>query len=268
MPVYFRDDPFLLEKALLSVYANSIQPAEVLVVVDGQVSDALNIVINNFVKYSNFKVIRLKVNSGITEALNVGLDNIESEWVFRADADDYNLPDRFEKQIPYLKRGYALVGGAIQEVDTDGKALSVRSLPSEYEDILRFAGIRNPFNHMTVAFNKKNVIDLGYYPYIYLREDYALWAKMLSKGLKAYNLQDVLVYASAGDQMIMRRGGFRYAFAELELQKHLVKCKLKNSLKAVLDGLMRSTLFICPFFIRKYVYTNYLRKNLHDDGEN
>jgi hypothetical protein len=33
--------------------------------------------------------------------LNYGLSFVKTEWVARADDDDFNLPNRFEAQLPY-----------------------------------------------------------------------------------------------------------------------------------------------------------------------
>lgn len=93
------------------------------------------------------------------------------------------------------------------EVDRTGRPIAIRKVPSTEKEIRKFICHRNPFNHMTVAFRRSIVSDLGGYPDIFLKEDYALWACMLSRGVKMTNLEYILVNATAGSEMYRRRGG-------------------------------------------------------------
>ncbi len=51
-------------------------------------------------------------------------------------------------------------------------------------------------------------------PNVYLKEDYALWARMIQEGARCQNLPEVLVTAATGEDLYRRRGGGRYAAAE------------------------------------------------------
>jgi hypothetical protein len=114
---------------------------------------------------------------------------------------------------------------------------------------------------MSVGYLTSTVKNAGGYPAIHLKEDYALWAKLLSQGCNVCNLDVVLVDATAGVEMFQRRGGLRYALAEIDLQRHLVVCGLKSSPIALMDGVLRSAVFLAPNVVREYFYINFLRKN-------
>jgi len=230
MAVYKGDDVDLFERALQSVFDNTLQPDEFILVVDGPIPKALNLIIQLYQEKFNTQVIYLPVNKGLSHALNAGLAKVRTDWVVRADADDINLPDRFMLLANVASGTEApdLIGGAINEIDRNGNILTTRRTPLSHFEIVQFAKYRNPFNHMSVAYSRKLALQCGGYPHIYLREDYALWANMLSKGAKTLNLPDVLIHATAGHDLNLRRGGWRYAWAELELQRHLVKCKIKS----------------------------------------
>lgn len=263
MPVYKKDDPVIFHEAVQSVLENSIKPSQFLIVVDGPIGTDLEKVILFFKnkKSSNIEVLRLSKNNGLSVALNSGLKRIRNEIVFRADADDIYLPNRFEEQIPYLMNGYDIIGSSIIEMDKDKNFLAIREVPLEHNKIKKFLKKRSPFNHMTVGYKLSCVMESGLYPEDYhLREDYALWAVMISKGAKTINLKKTLVRATTGMEMYKRRGGINYAKGEFKFQKFLVKLKIKNILEALIDGVLRFTAFVLPNFIRAYIYINLLRK--------
>jgi glycosyltransferase involved in cell wall biosynthesis len=259
MSVYAKDSPDLFKNALRSVISNSILPTEFIVVADGELTVELSKILYHFSDHYPVKVVQLPRNLGLAKALNVGLSYISAEYTIRADADDFNYPNRFKLLLSRLDEGFDLVGSAIREVGKDGAEVAFRRCPLTEVEIRHFAKKRNPFNHMTVGYRTAAVVDVGGYPEIYLKEDYALWATLLSKGARVCNLDSVLVDATAGRDMYRRRGGLRYAFAELELQQHLVECGLKSIFCALIDGVMRSVLFLSPSFVREFVYLRFLR---------
>lgn len=259
MAVYFKDNPCLFANALNSICLQTELPDEVVLVEDGPLTSELSALIDSFRTKLNIVSVKLSENKGLAVALNAGLKVVSNDIVYRADSDDVNRPDRFEKQLKFFLDDYDLVGGAIQEIDEAGVPIAVRSLPTDDVDIRKFLKFRNPFNHMSVAFRKDVVLACGGYPNIYLKEDYALWAKMLNYNARALNLKDVLVDATAGNGMYRRRGGWRYCLSEIELQKHLLRCGVKNLFEAVFTGVIRSSVFLVPAYLRGFIYERFLR---------
>lgn len=261
MAVYEKDQPRLLRMALDSVYANTLKPDAFVLVQDGPVGEELTAVISEFAAKPDFTLVKLPLNRGLAYALNTGLQLIKTPYVFRADADDYNLPNRFAKQISTLNSGYDLVGALIMEVDKEGEAIAIRSVPTCHHDIRGFISRRNPFNHMTVAFRHSKVMDAGGYPDIFLKEDYGLWAILVSSGAKVANLNEVLVNATAGSEMYKRRGGLNYVKSEIQIQFFLVARGLQSPFGAIVIGLLRSFVFLMPAVLRGFVYEKFLRKS-------
>lgn len=265
MSVYQKDDVVLFERAVNSVYANTLLPDAFVLVVDGPVPQALHDSILVLRARYPLEVLHLPVNLGLAHALNVGLRRVCTTWVVRADADDYNVLGRFALQAAAVMQSVQsidLVGGAIQEVESDGKHYAVRRTVERHEHIRRYAAYRNPFNHMTVAYRTELALRCGGYPNIHLKEDYSLWANMLACGARCLNLPDVLVLASAGREMHKRRGGLRYAIAEISLQRHLVSTGLKLPLSAFIHGLSRSIVFMLPSTVRGWIYNKMLRTSI------
>lgn len=259
LAVYKKDNPHLLGTALDSIFANSLQPCEVIIVADGELTDELLRVIQRFSVNPQLRLLQLPTNVGLAIALNAGLQVITTTYTVRADADDFNHPDRFERLIEKLQQGFDIVGSAIREVDKSGEFVAIRSCPATETEIRQFIRKRNPFNHMAVAFRTEVVRAAGGYPSIHLKEDYALWASLVSRGSKVCNLELMLVDATAGTEMYQRRGGVKYALAEIELQSHLVQCGLKSPFSALVDGVMRSAVFLAPNKVREFVYLKFLR---------
>jgi len=264
MAVYEKEDPYLFKQALKSVFANTLLPDSFILVVDGPVPESIEHIIDEAKHlYDILHVYRLHENCGLSTALNEGLTYVKTEWVVRADSDDINRVDRFEKQaaaIADISLSVDIIGGAIQEIDYDGTPLAVRRTVENDSDIRRFIRRRSPFNHMSVAFRTDLVRKVGGYPNIFLKEDYALWALLIHAGARCANLPDVLVDATTGREMYRRRGGLKYAKAEVDLQRHLLSLNIKSISQAFFDGMARSIVFLMPSLFRAFVYKTFLRE--------
>jgi len=261
MAVYGRDDPVLFERAVRSACEGSLLPDAFVLVADGPLPPALQTRVDRLVEEFRIELIALAHNVGLARALNAGLRLVRTEWIVRADADDFNLPERFAQQALAARAEPApdLMGGTIVELDREGRILASRLTATTHDEILRFASRRCPFNHMTVAYRTSLALAVGGYPAIHLREDYGMWALMLHAGARCCNLPQVLVHASAGREMYRRRGGWRNAGAEWALQRHLMRCGLKGPLSALVDGLLRMLVFLLPAGLRGRVYERLLR---------
>lgn len=263
MSVYQKDDPALLRRALDSLVCQSVLSQKILIVSDGPLTQELELVLKNFVmRHSELvKILRLKQNCGLATALNFGLKHIETEWVARADADDINHVDRFRETANVLAQNpeVSLVGSAINECNVNGEVLQVKSQPCDHLNIISYCRKRNPFNHMTVVYRVRAALAVGGYPNINLREDYGLWIKLLSSGVKSMNIQKTLVNATADNDFYVRRGGIRYALGEITLQKLLVAHKMKSAWQAFFHGVMRAAIFVGPVAIRRAIYRSILR---------
>ena len=247
-------------KALESIYKNTILPDQVVVTVDGKVSSFFKDLIVKYQEKYNLDLIWIPEKVGLDKALNIGLEKCNNEYVFRADGDDINHKDRFEEQLPFLYL-YDVVGSNIDEYDQFGNYISTRFVPKFNEEISKMMPFRNPINHMSVAFKKSKVMEVGGYPNLFLKGDYGLWIKLKAANFKFYNLEKSLVNASTGDRMIKDRGGARYILSELLLQKYLLQNGLTNLITAFLIFFLRSIVFISPVYLRSFIYKKFLRIN-------
>ena len=262
MAVYKNDNPFLFRKAIESVIANTLLPNQFIIVIDGPLSSELNIVIRDFSSSSIIKIdfISLPHNIGLASALNKAIPFIKYPWVVRADSDDINLPHRFLSQAKFIidNPNIDLFGSQILELNNNTMVHKNKYVPLSQPDIFKFLKFRNPFNHMTICIRLNVLILSGGYPNIYLREDYGLWSIVLSLTQNVANMKDILVHVNSID-LVSRRGGLKYAFGELDLQKLLISTRHISFLNGLANLIQRFTFFILPLKIRTFIYNNLLR---------
>ena len=117
MCVYEGDNPDWFVTAVNSVINQSKAPSEIVLVVDGPVSEPLDAVVTFYEQNPLFKIIRLSENVGLGRALDICLENCSFDVVARMDSDDIALADRFEKQLEFLELNpdTDIVGGNIAE---------------------------------------------------------------------------------------------------------------------------------------------------------
>lgn len=264
MGFYYHNDPLLFEVAVDSIFSNTLQPSQFVLVADGPLSEGLERSLKSLQqRYSNrIDLLRLPVNVGHALALNAGLQYITLPWIVRADVDDFNLPHRFAALATLLasQPELELMSSAILEIDATGQPIAIKSVPCSESEIHQYAKTRNPFNHMAAAYRREAVLACGGYPNVHLREDYALWCYLLARRSPVANTSEVLVHATAGRDMYHRRGGWRYAKAEWKLQNLMVSCRLKSRVQAWRDCLLRISVSLSPACLRGKVYELFLRK--------
>lgn len=255
--VYYKEKPQYLNDCLKSIYSSTLNPAEVILVKDGPLSNELNDVIDFFVLNNRLKVICLEENKGLGIALNIGLHECNYKLVARMDADDICEPERFRKQYTHLiDNPYVnLLGGNITEYSEDFTSCQgLRTVPSSYDEIRNKCHLRNPFNHMTVMFRKEAILSVGGYKEHQFMEDYNLWLRLIASGNIVENLNESLVKVRAGHQMIKRRSGLSYIKSEYKLMKLINELKLTNRFESLAVFLMRSFIRCLPHNLLHKVY--------------
>lgn len=264
MAVYQGDDARLFNNALISVFENTLQPDQFVLVVDGFIPESIENVIGAYRTCGRLEVVRLASNQGLARALNAGIERVRFEWIVRADADDANLPDRFENQAAAAIADSRLdvIGGSLQEVEIDGTPIAIRRTPLFHEAIVKRLPSRNPINHPAVAYRTALVKKVGGYPQVYLKEDYALWCLFARAGARFRNLDQILVLATAGLALYRRRGGWRYIRSEIDIQALMIDLGLKSRTVGIAHGAARGLVFALPGWVRGIIYRYLLRSSI------
>ncbi len=229
MCVYEKDNPKWFKEAVDSILNQTVQPEEVVLVVDGPVPSELDLVIRKYEEKDLFHVIRFAENQGHGNARRAGLEACTNELVALMDADDISLPTRFEKLLSAFQADEALdiVGGNITEfIGEPDNIVAKREVPAGHEKIMEYMKYRCPMNQMTVMFKKSSVAQVGGYIDWYCDEDYYLWLRMALAGMKFENVPETLVNVRVGKEMYQRRGGRKYFESEAKLQKYMLENKV------------------------------------------
>ena len=263
LSVYYNESPYYFRQSIDSLFNQSLQLAEVVLVKDGELTPELENVITEYTaKYLQIRVVPLKQNQGLGKALNEGLKHCSYDLVARMDTDDIAKPNRFEKQIRVFQEHPELdvVGAWIDEFEeTTSNIISTRKLPEVHDDICQFAKKRNPENHPVIMFRKQAVLAAGGYQHFPLFEDYYLWIRMLQNGAKFYNIQESLLYFRFSPAMFKRRGGLKYVTTELRFQNQLRNLGFITSSEYLYNVFIRVITRMMPNTLRAILYKKALR---------
>ena len=230
----YYDNPKLLKLSIESIFKNNITPDSFILTIDGKIPKNNWDIINKLTEKYDIQINNIKKNIGLALALNNAINLVKTKWIARADSDDINMANRFEKQIEYAIDNYDVIGCNILEVDRTNKYPNLeKKMPSSDSDIKNYLKYRNPINHMTAFYKTDLIKKVGGYPNIYKREDYGLWIKLTNYGATFYNINETLVKVDAGDSLYKRRRGLKNIIAEFDLQFLSYKLKIKPFYLAV-----------------------------------
>lgn len=162
-----------------------------------------------------FLIIQNEKNMRLAASLNHCLQYAEGEYCARMDGDDYIAPDRFEKQIQYLREHpeFQLVGTLMQTFNEEGlgRVVSYKEFPNKYE--LRYGPC---FSHASILTYTRVYKELDGYivsPRTARGQDFDLWFRFFAKGFKGVNLQEPLYYVREDEYAFLRRKTKLYLWA-------------------------------------------------------
>lgn len=199
-----------LKEAIDSILNQTYTNWELILCDDCSTDDTYEIA-ESYQKQYPDKIILLKneKNSRLAFTLNHCLEAATGEFVARMDGDDISLPDRFEKQVAFLRNhpDIVLVGTAMQRFSDDG-SLGAIAYCEEYPDKDTPYKKGLVFNHATIMAYRSVYNDLGGYtvcPRTVRGQDRDLWYRFLAVGYKGANLQEPLYMVRENEAAIKRR---------------------------------------------------------------
>lgn len=179
---YFRE-------CLASVEKQDYPNLSVLVVLNGPASKLKKQLQINFSSMNRPVVFLSTPLRGIVNALNIGIENCESELIARIDADDLMPPSRISHQVSEFQRDTELVcvGGQLEYL-TSVSYPRHPGYPHKHKEICHALHRYSSLPHPGVMFKKSAITNIGNYsndyPYI---EDWNLWVRLSAIG-KVINL--------------------------------------------------------------------------------
>ena len=189
MPIY-KTEPFLRE-ALDSMLSQTFTDFELIVLNDCSPGNAEEILD----EYKDPRIVRYlgEKNAGLANVLNVGMEMARGKYIARMDSDDLSSPNRLEVQVNYLEQhpdidlcscGMTLFGAMEDRWirESDFETLRINAL--FFSPILHASSVwrRDAFDRLGLRFRQEMVP----------AEDYDLWCRALSGGLRLVNIPECL----------------------------------------------------------------------------
>jgi glycosyltransferase involved in cell wall biosynthesis len=183
-----------LDEAIESILSQSFSDFEFIAIDDGSTDGS-----GTLLEFYQKKDSRLRVyhqdNRGLVESLNRGCGLAQGEYLARMDADDIAVPDRLSWQVSFLQQNpeIAVLGGAIERIDSSGKSLEVKHYPVTDREIKAALLHTSALPHPAVLIRKETFRCVGGYRAAFVdAEDYDLWLR-ISERWQLANLDRVLL---------------------------------------------------------------------------
>lgn len=256
MSVYYKEKPSYLDQSLQSLFDQTVKPNQVVLVLDGVLSEKIEKVIYKWAgMYHEIELYPLDKNVGLSAALRYGLEKCRNEIVFRMDTDDVCYSNRFEEMLLFFEMhpNLEVAGSFATIINGEGERGGILKVPISENDIYKNVWAC-PFNHPTVCFKKSALMRIGSYsenpgP---RQDDYELWFRVVAGGLKCMNLAKPLLYYRFTSSNIARNN-IHVGWARLKVGlKGAFMCKCAPiAYIGVAYPLLRS---LMPGFIRGKLY--------------
>ncbi len=254
--IYKKENPEWLREALESVFSQTVQPSEVVMVKDGPLTEELEATLCKFEqKHPIFNFVVNETNLGLGLALQKGVLACKNEIIARMDTDDIIPPDRFEKQLSKIEEGYDVVScWSRLFLGSRDNVIAVKERPEHHEDIIKLAHRRSPVCHAAAFMRKSAVIKAGNYQHRQYYEDYNLWVRMILAGAKFYNVQEVLYDVRTTEEQLRRRGGFAYLRKELKYLREFYNMGFYTRKDLFINANIRIAARLMPQNLRSFVF--------------
>ena len=215
MGIYNIPSKNILKKSIDSILNQTYKDIEFIIIDDGSTNDTFEWA-KDLTKDDNRVVLKKnEKNLGLTKTLNIALSLANGDFIARMDGDDYCSFDRIEKQVNFLERNkeYSLVASNMNLFDENGVWGERKNNEVICKEDFLFT---SPVPHPTIltykwCYDKVN----GYKEkwYTERNEDYDIFMRMFSNGIKIYVIQENL-YSYREDKICYSKRKYRYRICE------------------------------------------------------
>ena len=266
MGIYNCEDT--LDEALSSILDQTYTDFEIVMCDDCSTDNTYQKALGYAEANSNITLLKNEKNMGLNHTLNRCLKKAKGEYIARMDGDDVSLKSRFQKEIEFLEKNpqYSFVGTPMYYFDEEGVfGCGTGDREPQPADFIH----GSQFCHATVMVKRESYEAVNGYSEgksLLRVEDWHLWIKMYSKGLKGYILSEPL-YKMRDDRNAISRRKFKFRINEAKLINFAVK-ELKLPFFKRIYALRPIILGLLPSFIYKRLHKGRLKNNIEVTEEN
>lgn len=179
-------------QAIKSVIGQTYENWELIVVDDRSTDNTTDIVQKFKDEDARIKLIQNNKNLGVSYTRRVGLTKAEGKWVAVLDSDDAWNNEKLEKQAKLQRKTQAklLYTGSAFMDEKGRKMEGTLRVPEKisYKKLLKQNLISN-----SSALVTKELYEQNYVMADWLHEDFAMWLKILKRGITAYGIDEPLL---------------------------------------------------------------------------
>jgi glycosyltransferase involved in cell wall biosynthesis len=183
-----------LKHAVDSIVGQTFKDWELILVDDGSTDETAEIM--NEYNDPRIRYLKNEGNKGLVFSLNRAIEASEGSYIARMDADDISQSERLEKQVIFFESHPEIAVYDVRQQFIDDAGKPTGSLNSDItgtENIRRKMPWFNCMGHPSVMMRAEVAKAYRYRKVVY--EDYDLWLRMLSDGLKLErSMEPLLLY--------------------------------------------------------------------------
>jgi len=170
-----------LAESIQSILDQTYTDFEFLIVDDGS-NDSTQRIISGY-NDSRIRLIRNKMNIGLTKSLNLALARALGKYIARQDAGDISLPDRFKQQVRIMERGAKVATCSYEIIDHNERKLQTVLLRKhDVKKIKKALKYHNIMAHGTLMIDRDALVGIGGYRELFrYAQDYDLVLRLVQK---------------------------------------------------------------------------------------
>lgn len=194
MPVF--NSAAYLREAIESVLEQTFADFELIIINDGSLDESEKIIQS----YSDNRIryIKNERNEGLVYTLNRGIQAANGVWIARMDGDDISCPERFEKQVAFLKKHpeVKMLSTTARLINEAGAVTGVWQEDVKHitpEQIRKRLPFDNCIVHPAVMGSTEIFRKYGYNMAQKQAEDYDLWLRIVADGVAIHKIAEPLL---------------------------------------------------------------------------
>ena len=267
----FNSEKFLRE-AIDSVLRQTFKNFELIIVNDASTDNSLKIIQEKSSLDQRIKIINLKENLGMANALNIGINDSKADYVSRMDSDDIMYKNRIEEQVSYMDKhkDVDVLSCLGTYMGLNGNTFGVTSTEiNNHESSSTLIKNNKPIGllHPGTMFKKKIVQEIGgYRKKFWPAEDIDLWNRLALRGHIIYVQKKILMkYRIHNNSIITSQ--FLKSQLIYEWVKYNLVCRNLNRPEIEFSEFKnlqkKKNIFFKVNNLRKTFYKYFLRKQIY-----